>query len=107
MVNWDDVLGYQTVKFVRVRDRKLGALYYFFSFMILTYIVGYVILINKRYMMFEAPTGMARLGVMAPSADLVEPVGNLSYCTGGTPLPGQLPNGGKDTKKLSYDCEYR
>lgn len=106
MVNWDTALSYQTAKFVRVKDKRLGALHYFFMFMILCYAVG-TILYYKRYSMFETPSGLARLNVKHPDEHLIQDVGNLSYCVGGTPTKGQISNGAMGKKSLSYPCQYR
>jgi len=106
MVNWDTALAYQTAKFVRVKDKRLGALHYFFMFMILCYAVG-TILYYKRYSMFETPSGLARLNVKHPDEHLIQDVGNLSYCVGGTPTKGQISNGAMGKKSLSYPCQYR
>lgn len=98
------MLTYQTVKYVRVRDARLGAMYYFFLFCTFAYVVVYVIVYNQRYMLFEAPTGTARLNVMAPSKVYRASGGaGLPYCVGGTPKKGQLANKGH----TQWPCQFR
>ena len=104
MVNWDKALAYQTAKFVRVQDKRLGLLHYFFMFLIFVYIIVYVLLINKRYMSFESPTGLARLNVQAPEAELLRSYQNLSYCVAPS-IAGQKKNGKPGAKQLN--CQYR
>lgn len=65
-MDWDDLLAYSTIKLVRVQDRRLGILHYFFTLVILVYVVVYVQLIQKEYMQLEVPEGTVRLGLFAP-----------------------------------------
>ena len=83
--------------------RLQGILHYFFTLMILAYVVVYVQLINKEYMQLEVPEGTVRLGILAPRPC---PDGNtgaacrqyqqeqdeLPYCQlfAGDPPPGYL-----------------
>ena len=53
-------IGLQVVKII---DRRLGVLYYLFSFFILAYIVGFVLIYNKKYLQREVPTGTVRLSL--------------------------------------------
>jgi len=57
--NWDpDILfGYDTVREVKVRDRRLGFVYYFFLMAIVFYIVIWVFMIKKQYLAAEKTTG--------------------------------------------------
>ena len=40
--DWDDTLAYSTPRFVKIRDRRLGILYYLFLAGIIGYILGCV-----------------------------------------------------------------
>lgn len=58
MVDWDTTLAYKTVKFARVLDWRLGALHYFFQFLVGVYIVAYTLLLKKEYLRTETPAGV-------------------------------------------------
>jgi hypothetical protein len=53
----DDVFAYETVKWVRVLDRRLGLVYYTMLIIIVVYIVLYVCIIEKQYLDFEKSSG--------------------------------------------------
>lgn len=53
----DNVFAYDTVKLVNVLDRRLGLVYYTVQFIIACYILIWVILINKQYLVKEHTTG--------------------------------------------------
>jgi len=53
----DDVFAYETVKWVRVLDRRLGLVYYTMLTIIVIYIVLYVCIIEKQYLDFEKSSG--------------------------------------------------
>merc|ERR1719502_1070744 len=53
----DDVFAYETVKWVRVLDRRLGLVYYTMLTLIVVYIVLYVFIIEKQYLDFEKTSG--------------------------------------------------
>ena len=50
MVNWDEVFSYQTVKIISIKDKRLGLLHYFFMACILVYVIGYTLVLQKRYL---------------------------------------------------------
>mmetsp|Transcript_10487 Transcript_10487/g.29148 ORF Transcript_10487/g.29148 Transcript_10487/m.29148 type:complete len:348 (-) Transcript_10487:192-1235(-) len=62
----DNVLCYDTIKLVRVLDRRLGFVYYFVKALVVAYIVIYVFIINKRYLDNEKSTGWIIVKVMKP-----------------------------------------
>lgn len=66
MVNWDEVLAYDTFKVVRVRDKYLGLLRYTLTFMILIYIVVKVLVLDKSYYIHDSPGGSVRISLEAP-----------------------------------------
>jgi hypothetical protein len=53
----DDVFAYETVKWVRVLDRRLGFVYYALLMVIVVYVVLYVCIIEKQYLDFEKSSG--------------------------------------------------
>ena len=111
MVSWDDALAYSTPKIARVHDWRLGALHYFFSLGVFAYIIGYVCLYSKQYLLLETPDGTVRVGLLPPNACPTDPqpedctgyqqpcvINNceLSYCTLG-------PGGGLSNQ---HECQY-
>jgi len=53
----DELFAYDTVKEVRVLDRRLGLLYYFVLSLVLAYVSLYVFLIKKQYQEKEKSDG--------------------------------------------------
>lgn len=125
MVNWP-CSSYQTQKFVRIRDRTLGTMYYcMLLFIALVYILLWCFLYSKKYLAWETPSGYVRPTIMSPSCgggtndcpqclghnkgkavptcvgpDLREGLGNLSYCE------DQFSDGDA-SKSNKLPCEYR
>jgi len=66
MVNWDYVISYPSVRFVRVRNKSLALLYYAINFAILLYVIVYSIIINKAYQ--EADTMIGTTAVKLKGA---------------------------------------
>lgn len=60
----DDVFAYETVKWVRVLDRRLGLVYYSTVIVILLYVVLYVFIIEKQYLDFEKSSGWILVKVL-------------------------------------------
>eukprot|EP01098_Paradermamoeba_levis_P006209 TRINITY_DN2584_c0_g1_i1.p1 TRINITY_DN2584_c0_g1~~TRINITY_DN2584_c0_g1_i1.p1 ORF type:complete len:407 (-),score=79.82 TRINITY_DN2584_c0_g1_i1:184-1347(-) len=73
----DQVFDYKTVKMVRIKDRRLGLLYYFFVLCIVIYIVVGEVLLLKKYMLLEKPEGSVRLSLLEPKTYNR----NVSYCS--------------------------
>lgn len=109
MPDWDELFAYTTVKMARVHDRRLGILHYAFMSLILVYIIVYVCLVNKEYMLVDVPEGTVRLGLLPPIACPDEAAGEcegfrrlateLPYCTGAPPDPGHL-------MPTQFQCRY-
>lgn len=74
----DDLLAYQTIKMVKIRDRRLGAVHHILQIAIFIYIVVFTIIIQKRYLRSEAPTGSFRATVQQPGA--WPEASSLPYC---------------------------
>ncbi|KAF2071100.1 hypothetical protein CYY_007586 [Polysphondylium violaceum] len=92
-LDWDDILSYNTVKVVRIRDRRLGILHITFMASIVIYIVIYSIILNKGYLNLETPVGSIRASLLKPSQSQT----NFPYCSNqANPNPNILP----------LKCEY-
>ena len=63
----DDIFGYYTLKMVKVRDRRLGLLKYFFYFVIFIYVVVVQLLKNQAYLFRAAPIGTVRFSMRIPA----------------------------------------
>lgn len=77
--DWDDTLSYETMKVVRVRDRWLGILRILMMAGIFGYIVGYVIIYQKKYMEVEVPIGAVAASLQKPADNTY--VSDYPYCT--------------------------
>jgi len=87
MVDWDELLAYDTIKIVRVKDRYLGILRILFLLAIFGYIVGYVLIYSKKYLNIEIPIGSIRTSLQKVNATTYPY--KHSYCS-----QYELANGG-------------
>eukprot|EP01098_Paradermamoeba_levis_P014033 TRINITY_DN6586_c0_g1_i1.p1 TRINITY_DN6586_c0_g1~~TRINITY_DN6586_c0_g1_i1.p1 ORF type:complete len:400 (-),score=74.51 TRINITY_DN6586_c0_g1_i1:95-1294(-) len=94
-VDYDAVFSYNTVKIVKIRDRRLGLLHYFFILLIIGYIFGFTIIYQQRYLTLEAPAGSLRLSLMKPTKP--SPLATLEYCLQNNQTSFSFPN---------YKCVY-
>eukprot|EP00008_Paramoeba_atlantica_P003002 CAMPEP_0201488856 /NCGR_PEP_ID=MMETSP0151_2-20130828/19886_1 /ASSEMBLY_ACC=CAM_ASM_000257 /TAXON_ID=200890 /ORGANISM="Paramoeba atlantica, Strain 621/1 / CCAP 1560/9" /LENGTH=382 /DNA_ID=CAMNT_0047874245 /DNA_START=96 /DNA_END=1244 /DNA_ORIENTATION=+ len=78
----DDLASYQTPRVAKIKDRRLGLLWYGGCSLVILYIVGYAYLFEKEYLLLEPPLGAVRTSAMSPR-DV-----NSSY---ENPTPDQLP----------------
>jgi len=94
-IDADDLLSYETIKLVKIRDRRLGIMHFFLQFGIFIYIVVYTIIIQQRYLRQDAPYGSIRPTAQepAPWAD----ASTLPYCK-----QNQSSLNGFD----NFDCVY-
>lgn len=69
MVDWDALLAYDTVKFVTVRDRRLGIIMYVFYLAIFCYVVIYKVVFQTGYLRLSNPEGTVRLSLQPPTVD--------------------------------------
>jgi len=72
---WDELLAYDTIRFVRIKNACVGGMHYFFLAVIVAYLAGYVFIYQKKYLDINAPIANARFSTMGPcqpktSADL-------------------------------------
>eukprot|EP00128_Syssomonas_multiformis_P006014 Colp12_sorted_trinity150504_noHs@25248 len=103
----DDLFAYNTLKVVRIRDRRLGLLHYTFLIGILIYVIGITIIFNKRYLLLEQPVGSIRLSLLKPDNGtgtgpsgvgwLPRDLQNLTYCSQTQPNSNKFKN---------YPCQY-
>eukprot|EP00746_Dinoflagellata_sp_MGD_P011884 gnl/MRDRNA2_/MRDRNA2_125099_c0_seq1.p1 gnl/MRDRNA2_/MRDRNA2_125099_c0~~gnl/MRDRNA2_/MRDRNA2_125099_c0_seq1.p1 ORF type:complete len:526 (-),score=84.63 gnl/MRDRNA2_/MRDRNA2_125099_c0_seq1:20-1597(-) len=66
MVDWDDAFAYETKKVVRIRDRRLGLVYYFLLLLILCYVVGFQILYSNEHFKLKDVKGTGRITIQQP-----------------------------------------
>jgi len=64
LTDMDTVFAYDTTKWVRVLDRRLGLVYYTFLTLIVVYVVLYVGVIEKQYLDFEKSSGWISIQVL-------------------------------------------
>jgi len=69
----DEVLAYQTLKIVKIKDYRLGGLYYTFIFLILCWVVGYQILYSNDHFEKLDVSGTARITIQQPTVDHCNP----------------------------------
>jgi len=63
----DDLFAYETQKVVRIRDRRLGLLYYGLLFVILFYVIGFQILYRNEHFMRRDVYGTSRMTIQQPT----------------------------------------
>ncbi|KAK5577333.1 hypothetical protein RB653_002274 [Dictyostelium firmibasis] len=66
MVDWDSLLAYNTIKIVRIRDKRLGILHLIFMVGIVLYVVAYSAIYKKGYLSIEEPVGSIRTSLWSP-----------------------------------------
>lgn len=65
MPNWDDLLSYDTLKTVTIRDKTLGLIRYIFMITILCYVFINVF-VNRAYNIHDSPLGSTRISLQSP-----------------------------------------
>jgi hypothetical protein len=65
-VNWDETLAYNTIKYIRIKNAFVGALHYFFMLLIMAYLVGYIFIVEKKYLHIDNPVAQLRFATMGP-----------------------------------------
>eukprot|EP01062_Namystynia_karyoxenos_P014992 TRINITY_DN15431_c0_g2_i1.p1 TRINITY_DN15431_c0_g2~~TRINITY_DN15431_c0_g2_i1.p1 ORF type:complete len:581 (+),score=162.10 TRINITY_DN15431_c0_g2_i1:75-1817(+) len=65
----DDLLAYNTIKYVRIRDARLGAMRLVFQLGILVYIVALVLVRDGGYCAKEQPLGTVQFDFMQPTVN--------------------------------------
>eukprot|EP01133_Synstelium_polycarpum_P012304 gene12304-14431_t len=84
-IDWDSLFAYQTVKIVKIRDKRLGILHICFMLAIVIYIAIGTIVLQKRYLATELPIGSIRTSLLAncnlavPNCTFVSPTSTEFY----------------------------
>eukprot|EP00026_Physarum_polycephalum_P006133 Phypoly_transcript_06174.p1 GENE.Phypoly_transcript_06174~~Phypoly_transcript_06174.p1 ORF type:complete len:376 (+),score=27.30 Phypoly_transcript_06174:74-1201(+) len=94
-LDYNNVFSYSTVKFVVIKDKRLGLIHHILQFAIFVYIVLYNILYEQRYLLFEPPYGNIRATLREPP-DWTD-ASTLPYCHQNQSSYNGFPN---------YDCAY-
>jgi ATP P2X receptor len=78
----DQILSYETPKVCVINDRRIGLLYYSLISLIVVYLLGYVILYEKRYILSEQPVGSVRFSLESPQTQgtVPPPAESFPYC---------------------------
>lgn len=103
---------YETPRIARVPSKALATTSSCLTFSVFVfYMLGTVVLYQKRYLALESPDGTARLQLENPTPELLaDDTSQLSYCNGGAPAAGQIPNQGKNYTgelALTRPCQFR
>jgi len=106
----DELLAYNTVRYVSIEDRNLGCLYYFLCFLVFCWVVGFQIVWgNEHYQLWDVK-GEARMTIQQPTKNGCNPRKN--DCMNDIVPPGSLPyckeyTGARD-KALPHqsECTY-
>ncbi|KAK3264071.1 hypothetical protein CYMTET_27164 [Cymbomonas tetramitiformis] len=96
----DLVFAYSTVRIVRIRDRRLGLLHYFFMIGVFLYIIIYTMLMQKSYLFIKEASGTIRLQLKRPGEGHTLPPEALPYCGNETFLNS------KSQPLPQFDCVY-
>jgi len=91
----DELFSYQTVKYVTIKDRKLGIIHHILQIVIFAYIVLYTIIYEQRYLLLEPPYGSIRATVKEPPKWI--PAETLPYC---------YQNQTEHNNFQNYNCTY-
>jgi hypothetical protein len=80
----DLLYSYETYKCVRIKDRTLGLLYWGLFILIVIYIFGFVIVIDKGYLAYDTPVGIVRAKLVKPRGlEIRTDEGSHPYCAQG------------------------
>ena len=76
----DAFFSYDTPKVAVIRDRRLGLTYFGLLFLVFVYIILYLVIYKKRYLMLESPQGIVRTSLYSPPKDSRPALVELPYC---------------------------
>lgn len=91
----DDALSYDTIKLVKIRDRRLGIMHHALQLGIFVYIVVYTIIVQQRYLKSEIPYGSIRSTAKEPTTWAAAE--NIPYCKQNQATFNNFTN---------YECAY-
>lgn len=97
-VDWDELLSYETIKIVKIKNRCVGGMHYFFMFLIAMYLFMYVFLFQKKYLHMDEPSAQARLSSMGPC----QPLTAAGLCT--SALKQVMPAVGEKCRR-NFQCD--
>lgn len=89
----DNILSYTTTKVVVIRDRRLGFIHRLIQLLILAYIVGYVFIYKKQYLIFETSTGSSAYKIKGVTLGRVQGTNNSSFFDAADLIQPSLENG--------------
>mmetsp|Transcript_126131 Transcript_126131/g.315234 ORF Transcript_126131/g.315234 Transcript_126131/m.315234 type:complete len:498 (+) Transcript_126131:149-1642(+) len=69
----DEVLAYQTLKIVKIKDYRLGGVYYSFIFLIALWVLGYQIIYSNDHFVKLDVSGNARVTIQQPTVGACNP----------------------------------
>ena len=95
VIDWDDLFAYTTTRSVTVRHRYLGLTYYSLLTLVLVYIFGIQIALEKKYNVQLDVDGSIQANVEGVGAAALMPLSELAYCnrTYGMPHRARTPSG--------------
>ena len=95
VIDWDDLFAYTTTRSVTVRHRYLGLTYYSLLTLVLVYIFGIQIALEKKYNVQLDVDGSIQANVEGVGAAALTPLSELAYCnrTYGMPHRARTPSG--------------
>ena len=74
----DILCQYQSIRFITVKNKKLAAIYYFIVFLVLLYVIGYTIVIDRGYQATADASGSTSIKIkgsgLVGSNDTVRPL---------------------------------
>jgi hypothetical protein len=94
VIDWDDLFAYTTTRSVTVRHRYLGLTYYSLLILVLVYIFGIQIALEKKYNVQLDVDGSIQANVEGVGAAALVPLSELDYCnrTYSMPHRARTPN---------------
>lgn len=101
--NWDDWCGYTTLRTVKLRDWRLGVLYYAFLCSVFCYVVGYNLVYQQLYRKSVPIVGTARIQLRLPDPKYSIPAERTSFCGVG---PGRIYKGKNGIPFSRNPCKY-
>jgi len=76
----DYLYSYETYKCVVIKDKTLGLIYWTLFFLIVFYIFGYIIVVDKGYLEYDTPVGIVRPKLIKPDSLVIRADDTHSYC---------------------------
>lgn len=91
-MDWDSAFAYKTFKIVKIKNASIGITKYVIMVLICLYLLFWVFLHNKKYLVLDLPHGTSRFSIMGPC----QPLDAEHLCTtpadNGTAAVGEICN---------------